>query len=81
MYCGNEKNLEVHHIQPFHLQPELELDQSNLITLCEAIGADCHLRQGHLGNWKGCNPNIRQVCADQQLSNWTKNNLTPNGKA
>ena len=34
--CGGEKKLEVHHMRPFHLHPELELEPSNLITLCEA---------------------------------------------
>ena len=57
--CGNEKNLQVHHKQPFHLYPHLELEQSNLITLCEEKGeAGCHLKLGHLGDWKSFNPNI-----------------------
>lgn len=57
--CGGSLNLEVHHIVPYHLHPELELVDSNLITLCERIGHQCHLRRGHLGNWKSYNPNIR----------------------
>lgn len=65
-YCGGVANLEVHHIDPFHLDPEQELDQTNLITLCEAIGKQCHLRHGHLGNWKSFNPNIvkEAVCTE-----------------
>lgn len=60
-WCGGTKSLEVHHIQPFHLHPELELDPSNLITLCE--GKDkCHLEHGHLGSWKQENPEIRVQC-------------------
>lgn len=61
-YCGNTLNLEVHHIKPFHLNPELELDQDNLITLCETMGIECHLKHGHFGNWKSFNPVIRIEC-------------------
>lgn len=57
--CGNTKNLQVHHIKPFHVYPELELEKSNLITLCEEKGdSGCHLKVGHLGNWKYINPNV-----------------------
>lgn len=45
--CGGKKNLQVHHIKPFHLFPELELAEDNLLTLCESNGRDCHLRIGH----------------------------------
>ena len=66
-WCGGTKNLEVHHMHPFHLNPSLELDDSNLITLCECVGAECHLHHGHLDNWKGFNPTIasepRAPCA------------------
>lgn len=58
--CGGKKKLEAHHIRPFHLHPELELDPSNLITLCEnkADGVNCHLLFGHLGNFKSFNANV-----------------------
>ena len=60
--CGETKKLEVHHIKPFHLYPELELDPDNLITLCETAsnGIICHLCIGHRGNYKDCNPNVKQ---------------------
>lgn len=56
--CGGNKKLEVHHIIPFHLAPELELEPSNLITLCEVkqFGINCHLLIGHLGAYKAINP-------------------------
>jgi len=56
--CGGTKSLNVHHIQPFHLHPELELDPTNLITLCESgkKGLNCHLLIGHLGNFRNINP-------------------------
>jgi len=67
-YCGNLSNLEVHHVKPFHLYPQLELDPSNLITLCESftcskgtLSNQCHLIQGHLGKWININPNIRKI--------------------
>jgi 5-methylcytosine-specific restriction enzyme A len=55
--CGGSKRLNVHHIQPFHIFPELELDTNNLISLCMGK-LECHLRLGHLGNFKTYNPNI-----------------------
>lgn len=58
--CAGTAKLEVHHIRPFHLHPELELDPSNLVTLCEAGkgGANCHLLFGHLGNYKSFNTSV-----------------------
>lgn len=57
--CGGAADLEVHHVLPFHLRPDLELDPANLLTLCERLGHQCHLRRGHLGNWHNSNPNVR----------------------
>ena len=58
--CGGTAKLEVHHIRPFHLHPDLELDPSNLVTLCEANkdGVNCHLLFGHLGNFKSFNVDV-----------------------
>lgn len=52
--CGSGKSLQVHHIKPFHMYPELELDPNNLITLCTSkyAGFNCHLSVGHCGNYK-----------------------------
>jgi len=63
--CGGAKKLEVHHKKPFHLQPDLELDPKNLITLCEAGtgGINCHLAIGHLGDFKKFNPNVEDDAA------------------
>lgn len=59
--CGGKKKLEVHHIMPFHLKPELELEPTNLITLCEndKDGVNCHLLFGHLGNFKSFNQTVK----------------------
>ena len=56
--CGSTKKVNVHHIHPFHTNPELELDPTNLITLCECgkYGVNCHLWIGHLGNFRCINP-------------------------
>ena len=58
--CGGNKKIEVHHMAPFHIYPELELEPSNLITLCESKnnGVNCHLFFGHLGNFKKYNPTV-----------------------
>ena len=56
--CGTRENLEVHHIQPFHLFPELELDPGNLLTLCESPTHNDHLLFGHLLNWSLWNPAV-----------------------
>lgn len=58
--CGGSEHLEVHHRLPFHLHPELELDPTNLITLCEAGhgGINCHLAIGHLGNFHSFNADV-----------------------
>lgn len=62
--CGRAEHLQVHHIEPFHLHPDKELDISNFITLCEVPGDDgCHLKLGHLGNWKSFNPDIIKTAA------------------
>ncbi len=62
-WCGSKESLEVHHISPFHIHPEDELQEHNLITLCERPGIECHLHHGHFGNWKNFNPDVRKQCA------------------
>ena len=58
--CGCKSTLlkanEVHHVQVYHLNPELELDPNNLITLCRVH----HLWLGHLGNWKSWNVSVKE---------------------
>lgn len=59
--CGRDKKLEVHHKIPVHINPDLELDPSNLVTLC----ADpCHLMFGHLMNFKSYN---KMVIEDSEV--------------
>jgi 5-methylcytosine-specific restriction endonuclease McrA len=49
------REIEVHHIAPFHLFPERELDTNNLISLCRPH----HELVGHLMDWKSWNANVR----------------------
>jgi hypothetical protein len=60
-FCDTTEHLEVHHIKPFHLYPELELDTDNFITLCEG-NTKCHLLQGHFDNWRTFNSHIVADC-------------------
>lgn len=57
--CGATFKLRVHHLIPFHLAPDLELELDNLTVLCEnkKYGINCHLLCGHLGNFRRTNPN------------------------
>ena len=62
--CGGETKLQVHHIKPFHVFPELELDPDNLITLCtySSHRVNCHYVVGHLLGWQRWNPHVREDC-------------------
>lgn len=60
--CGGSRVLQVHHVEPFHLHPELELDPRNLITLCMGPW-ECHLRIGHGGSFEAYNPHVRADAA------------------
>lgn len=56
--CGSKIKLNVHHKKPFHLYPTLELDPTNLITLCMDPSKECHLKIGHGDDFKDYNPNV-----------------------
>lgn len=57
--CGKVEKLQVHHIIPFHINPTLELDKENLITLCMSEN-ECHLEIGHGDSWKCYNPHVEE---------------------
>lgn len=61
--CGGKVRLQVHHISPFHLEPEKELDPTNLITLCMGR-LECHLTIGHGGDFKSFNPHVKEDAAE-----------------
>lgn len=55
--CGGTARAQVHHKRPFHIQPELELDPQNLLTLCMGPN-ECHLRIGHGDNFRAYYPGV-----------------------
>lgn len=57
--CGTEDHCDVHHRKPFHLFPDLELIEANLITLCRPH----HYLFGHLLDWAAWNPDVDTDCA------------------
>ena len=65
--CGMTRLLEVHHVIPWHMSPVLRFSPSNLLTLCR----ECHFRFGHLLDWQGMNPMIRELCDAAQSLNVT----------
>lgn len=74
--CGGRANLEVHHVRPYHLFPDEELNAGNLVTLCATPGRSCHHLFGHLLDWRSYNPSvyvharlIRQAIADRPKAN------------
>lgn len=52
--CHDLKDLQVHHIIPFRLRPDLELDQENLIVLCK----HCHFTFGHYNDFRYYNNGV-----------------------
>lgn len=58
MGCGSFRKLQVHHIEPFHINSNRELDPTNLITLCSS----CHLVFGHLMDYTSWNENVEKDC-------------------
>jgi hypothetical protein len=63
--CQGDVQLQVHHIIPFHLchlvyRGDLELDERNLMTLCEVREQNHHLLLGHLSDWEIYNPAGRE---------------------
>lgn len=56
--CGRLKEVRVHHVKPFHENPELECDLGNLITLCPV----CHFALGHLFNFRSWNAEVVEDC-------------------
>jgi hypothetical protein len=62
--CGGVKKLNVHHIELFSQDPSKELLESNLITLCEDKGQNCHFVFGHLAvSWHAWNEHVRDDAA------------------
>ena len=56
--CGTTEDVQVHHKTPVHVDPTLELDEGNFITLCEKYGH--HFLYGHCLEWRAFNPNVEK---------------------
>lgn len=80
--CGGADHLQVHHLKPFHLFPELELEPSNLITLCEKVLVDAdtkndnhHLELGHSGDFHKNNKKVLKDINEYRSSKTTLGKL------
>jgi 5-methylcytosine-specific restriction enzyme A len=49
-------------VRPVHKFPELELEPSNLITLCGFDGSGCHFVVGHRGDFRDWVPGVATAC-------------------
>lgn len=56
--CGSIKKIQVHHILPRHIRPDLAVNMTNLIALCR----DCHFHIGHLNSYFTYNAEAVKVC-------------------
>ena len=56
--CGSTKHIQVHHILPRHIRPDLVVDMTNLIALCK----DCHFHIGHLNSYFTYNSMVYEAC-------------------
>lgn len=59
--CGKSSKIEVHHIEPVHINADRELDPTNLITLCDS---PCHIVFGHLMDYKSWNITVVKDCME-----------------
>jgi len=62
-WCGRTEKLEVHHIQPVSVAPDLAADPDNMIMLCRKPA--CHLVIGHNGSFRTRYvANVKSICED-----------------
>jgi len=47
--CGGDDRVQVHHVLPVDRYPELEFDESNMVSLCMSP-LECHVNLGHGGD-------------------------------
>jgi len=69
LVCNGTEELTVHHWKPYHLFPELELERSNLGTLCERL--HCHLIS-HGGDYRAWIPDGRELVEKLRQSRITR---------
>ena len=62
--CGGTDHVEVHHCEPFSVNPDRELDRTNFLTLCMHPTRQCHWQAGHFAeSWSVFNPDVRTDAA------------------
>jgi len=60
-WCGRDRKLEVHHIVPVSVSPELAGDKKNMIMLCRKPA--CHQIIGHNGDFRSRYvENVKELC-------------------
>lgn len=62
-FCGADEEIEVHHVVPVFRCAEMELDSTNLISMCRP----CHYAVGHLSSWQSFNVTVREDCRKWQI--------------
>lgn len=60
---GKTTRLQVHHLIPVSVRPDLAGQSSNLITL----ERDAHLVIGHAGDYKAYVTNVRELCTSMRI--------------
>jgi hypothetical protein len=61
-WCGRTNDIEVHHIVPQHISPELAYDTNNMVCLCRTDGKGCHFYIGHHGvSWDYVFTNVMKI--------------------
>jgi len=71
-WCGRSGKVDVHHIEPVAVAPELAAVESNMIMLCRK--PQCHLVIGHDGDFRNRYvSNVRELCNVQRITRTSKN--------
>lgn len=66
--CGSQKNIEIHHVIPVHIDLSLSCNFDNFISLCDINNSSCHRWIGHFGDFRNkWNLNIRQYAISSRL--------------
>jgi len=65
-WCGRSKRLDVHHIYPVSVAPEMAADLDNMIMLCRK--PQCHLQVGHNGDYaRRYVSNVEYICSERNV--------------
>ena len=59
-WCGQDADT-VHHIIPVHVNRDLEMEESNLMSLCDNRTRKCHFIVAHYCHWVKYNDKIKEI--------------------